>query len=95
MTYKNIICFFFFSTMTVYTQDNATTFDFTTEIEVEKEEPRVSITASRKLPSFPELPINRDYIDDILNRFDNKTYYIERRKVVILANIEQELNNFN
>jgi hypothetical protein len=79
----------------IYTQDDATNFDFTTSIEVEKEEPRVSITASRKLPVFPELPISRDYMDDILNRFDNKTYYIERRKVVILANIEQELINFN
>lgn len=79
----------------LYTQDGSTDLDFTTEIIVEKEEPRVSISASRKLPEFPELPISRDYIDDILNRFDNKTYFIERRKIVIIANIETELENFN
>jgi hypothetical protein len=79
----------------LFCQDVSNELDFTTEIEVEKEEPRVSISASRKIPEFPELPITRDYMDDILNRFDNKTYFIERRKIVIIANIETELENFN
>jgi hypothetical protein len=88
------ILFVFFALFSsLLSQDDE--FDFSTEIEVEKEEPRVSISSSRKIPEFPELPIVRNYLEDILNRFDNKTYYIERRKVVILANIEQEIQNFN
>lgn len=80
----------------MFSQDGDDDFNFDPiEIKVEKEEPRVSISASRKIPKFPELPIKRDYLDEILNRFDNTVYYVQRRKILITANIEEEVNKLN
>ena len=70
------------------------TFDPIT-ITVEKEEPRVSITSSRVRPLFPELPIKKSFVNEILDKYNNNNYVILKRKRVYFANIENEINKLN
>lgn len=69
--------------------------EFGIDITVEKEEPRVSITSSRVRPLFPELPIKKSFVNEILDKYNNNNYVILKRKRVYIANIEKELNKLN
>lgn len=95
MKLKIKIIVFILLNYSLFSQEEDGSFSFETEIEVEKDEPRVSIASSRKLPKFPELPIKRDFLEEILYKFDNTVYYVQRRKVVIIVDIEKEIQSFN
>lgn len=64
-------------------------------VTVEKEEPRISITSSRVRPLFPELPIKKSFVNEILDKYNNNNYVILQRKRLYFANIENELNKLN
>ena len=78
-----------------FAQDGEESFDFTIDVTVEKEEPRISITSSRVRPLFPELPIKKSFVNEILDKYNNNNYVILQRKRLYFANIENETNKLN
>jgi hypothetical protein len=66
-----------------------------TGIKIDREVPRVTILKSRKKPVFPEIPIKKDFTEEILDKYNNNRYWVEKRKIVITIDIDIELNKIN
>lgn len=82
----------FCSIIFIYSQQKDVIELGTEEIKVDKEVPRVSIIKSRIKPIFPEIPIKKNFKDEILDKYSNSQYIISKRKIIVSADIEKEIN---
>ena len=63
-------------------------------ISVEPESPKVQMISTREKPEFPEVPIAKNFRNNILDRNRTAVYLTERKRVLPVLNVEEKIKSF-
>jgi hypothetical protein len=91
---KKYYLIFFISVIFLSAQEKES-LDFDVTIKIEAERPNIAIFSDRKRPEFPEIPIRKSFENEILDKYRNHIYAIEKRKKIKIADIDKEKQNIN
>ncbi len=86
---KKIFYMLFFG-LALYSQDEIL-LDDGFDIMVDPDRPRVATISKRVKPEFPEVPIEKSFKNEILDKTKNFRYKIQNKKVVAIINKREEL----
>ena len=91
----NKYCIIFLLTVLFLSAQETESLDFDVTIKIEAERPNIAIFSDRKRPEFPEIPIRKSFENEILDKYRNHIYAIERKKKIKIADIKKEKQNIN
>jgi hypothetical protein len=61
-------------------------------ISVEPDKPRVEMVSTRERPEFPEVPIEKEFLTEIIDRNRIFVYPPDRKKLKLKLNINKEIS---